>query len=181
MQACMPPGQLIEDADLRCRQPWEGPWAEALCVASAAVVLCVNHARAARIPQQRSTPYVPCLCASYACRQRGLLQGRRTYVGAESVHKACLDMHAAYMDLNYTVNSFAEEGGRSVLFWTASGVNRVGLFGRPATFHRSTFSGVGGRAARLRARPWPAHLLRSGTCQPLHSASPCGGIASCKG
>lgn len=75
-------------------------------------------------------------------RQRGLLQGRRTYVGAESVHKACLDMHATYMDLNYTVNAFAEEGGRSVLFWTASGVNRVGLFGRPATFHRSTFSGV---------------------------------------
>ena len=27
------------------------------------------------------------------------------------------------------------------LFWTAEGINRVGMFGRPASFKRSTFSG----------------------------------------
>lgn len=75
-------------------------------------------------------------------RQRGLLQGNRTMNSAEAVHAACKQTHTAYQDLTYTVNASAEENGRCVLFWTATGTNRVGLFGRPATFHKSTFSGV---------------------------------------
>ncbi|GFR44484.1 hypothetical protein Agub_g5747 [Astrephomene gubernaculifera] len=75
-------------------------------------------------------------------RQRGLLQGKRTYTGAEAVHTALLNMHAAYQDLTYTVNTYAEEEGRVALFWTATGTNRMGLFGMSPSFKRSTFSGV---------------------------------------
>ncbi|KAG2446682.1 hypothetical protein HYH02_008250 [Chlamydomonas schloesseri] len=75
-------------------------------------------------------------------RQRGLLQGKLTLSGAEPVHAALLDLHNAYQDLTFTVNTYAEEEGRVALFWTAVGINRLSMFGVPASFKRSTFSGV---------------------------------------
>ncbi|KXZ47636.1 hypothetical protein GPECTOR_34g795 [Gonium pectorale] len=74
-------------------------------------------------------------------RQRGLLQGKHTHTGAEAVHTALLDLHAAYQDFTFHVNTYAEEEGRVALFWTAQGTNRVGMFGMEPTFKRSTFSG----------------------------------------
>lgn len=137
------------------------------------------------------------LCIRYCYRQRGLLQGKVTYSGAEEVHNALLALHNDYQvgahgssyrkyaqqqhitgmlhhdrpyrrpktsqlwvgkneprltsssgcppcalkDLTYVVNTYAEEEGRVVLFWTATGTNRGGLFGMAPTFKRSTFSG----------------------------------------
>ncbi|GIL50446.1 hypothetical protein Vafri_6567 [Volvox africanus] len=75
-------------------------------------------------------------------RLRGLLQGKLTHTGAEAVHTALLDLHAAYQDLTFKVITYAEEEGRVAMFWTAVGTNRVGMFGMPASFKRSTFSGV---------------------------------------
>lgn len=75
-------------------------------------------------------------------RQRGLLQGKVTYSGAEEVHNALLALHNDYQDLSFVVNTYAEEEGRVVLFWTTTGTNRVGLFGMAPTFKRSTFSGI---------------------------------------
>ncbi|EFJ41538.1 hypothetical protein VOLCADRAFT_121622 [Volvox carteri f. nagariensis] len=75
-------------------------------------------------------------------RQRGLLQGKQTHSGAEAVHTALLELHAAYQDLTFSVITYAEEEGRVAMFWTAVGTNRVGLFGMQPSFKRSTFSGV---------------------------------------
>ncbi|GLC36641.1 hypothetical protein PLESTB_000125100 [Pleodorina starrii] len=75
-------------------------------------------------------------------RQRGLLQGKQTHNGAEAVHSALLELHNAYQDLTFSVINYAEEEGRVAVFWTAVGTNRVGMFGMPPSFKRSTFSGV---------------------------------------
>lgn len=163
---------------------------------------CVRMRLAARATVAHATPnptlthmcvHERGLCCCVPCcacprRQRGLLQGNRTMTSAETVHAACLEAHTAYQDLTYTVNASAEENGRCVLFWTASGTNRVGLFGRPATFHKSTFSGgvlcarvFGGGGGRLAATPRGCKLA-TGRCAPPVCAGLCPvshGVAWC--
>lgn len=76
-------------------------------------------------------------------REQGLLHNTVPEArGLDNVFALMRKRHHDYIDLVYSINTFAEEGDKLVLHWTATGMNHAGMFNKPPTYQPSVFSGA---------------------------------------